>query len=104
MKDPPCVEAGVVVPPLVYQMMIDNKIVENRVRELELKSAIDEKFISFTDIIPYLKCPFLLPPPCKYEPEITSRAPMHPKPHVPGYGWHMAAGPAQGPLLGDPYH
>ena len=42
MKDPHCMEAGVVVPPLVYQMMIDNKIIENRVRELELISSIDQ--------------------------------------------------------------
>ena len=42
MKDPHGVKAGVVVPLLVYQMMIDNKIMENRMRELELKSSIDQ--------------------------------------------------------------
>ena len=40
------------ISPLIYQMMMDNKIMENRIRELELKVSL-EHAIQMREICPF---------------------------------------------------
>ena len=108
MRDPHCMEAGVVVPPLIYQLMIDNKIMENKVRELELKSSIDQALqmrnLSHLQTLYPNQLPIPATQPASMNPRSPLEPQLHPQSHIPGYGWRMAAGPVLGPLVGNPYH